>query len=69
MAMPDLSEDYFGNTLTYICEHNDEGAMGIVINRPTDVSVLELLAKLNMKSPFIHRRRQLFILKQKFVAP
>lgn len=49
MAMPDLSGDYFGNTLTYICEHNDEGAMGIVINRPTDVSVLELLAKLNIK--------------------
>ena len=49
MAMPDLSGDYFGNTLTYICEHNDEGAMGIVVNRPTDVSILELLAKLNME--------------------
>ena len=49
MAMPDLSGDYFGNTLTYICEHNDEGAIGIVVNRPTDVSILELLAKLNME--------------------
>ena len=49
MAMPELSGDYFGNTLTYICEHNDEGAMGIVVNRPTDVSILELLAKLNMQ--------------------
>lgn len=49
MAMPELSGDYFSNTLTYICEHNDDGAMGIVINRPTDISILELLAKLNMQ--------------------
>ena len=46
--MPGLTGDYFANTLTYICEHNDEGAMGLVVNRPSDVSILELLAQLNL---------------------
>ena len=49
IAMPGLSGDYFANTLTYICEHNDDGAMGIVVNQPSDVSILEMLAQLNLQ--------------------
>ena len=30
LAMPGLSGTYFGDTLTFICEHNAEGAMGII---------------------------------------
>ena len=48
LAMPTLQQDYFAATLTYICEHSDDGAMGIVVNRPSDVSVLELLNQLNL---------------------
>ena len=48
LAMPGLTGTYFGNTLTYICEHNDEGAMGIIINRPSELSVVELLSQLNI---------------------
>ena len=48
IAMPDLAGDYFANTLTYVCEHNEDGAMGLVVNRPSDVSILELLAQLNL---------------------
>lgn len=50
MAMPGLSGDYFANTLTYICEHGEDGAMGIVVNKPSDVSILELLAQLNLQT-------------------
>ncbi|NCF32065.1 MAG: YqgE/AlgH family protein [Proteobacteria bacterium] len=50
IAMPGLAGDYFANTLTYICEHSEEGAMGLVINRPSDVSILELLAQLNLQA-------------------
>jgi putative transcriptional regulator len=46
--MPALTGSYFGNTLTYICEHNDEGAMGIMVNRPSRVSLIELLAQLGI---------------------
>jgi putative transcriptional regulator len=36
IAMPGLDEDYFGGTLSYLCEHNDEGAFALVINRPLE---------------------------------
>ena len=48
LAMPGLAGSYFGDTLTYVCEHNDEGAMGIMINRPSTVSLIELLAQLGI---------------------
>jgi len=35
IAMPRLADPNFFHTVTYICDHNDDGAMGIVINRPT----------------------------------
>lgn len=48
LAMPELTGDYFGDSLTYICEHNDEGAMGLIVNRPTTISLTELLAHLHL---------------------
>ena len=48
LALPSLHQDYFAATLTYICEHSDDGAMGFVVNRPSDISVLELLNELNL---------------------
>ena len=48
LAMPGLSGTYFGDTLTFICEHNAEGAMGIIVNRPSHVSLVELVAQLGI---------------------
>lgn len=48
IAMPGLTGSYFGDTLTYLCEHNDDGAMGLVINRPSELSLVELLAQLGL---------------------
>lgn len=48
LAMPGLAGDYFASSLTYICEHNDEGAMGIIINRPNDMSLVEMLSQLGL---------------------
>ena len=48
LAMPGLVGDYFASTLTYICEHNEEGALGIIVNRATDLSVLELVSQLGL---------------------
>ncbi len=50
LPMPTLAGDYFADSLTYICEHNEEGAMGILINRPSDLSLVELFSHLNFKS-------------------
>lgn len=43
IAMPSLDDPNFSQTVTYICEHNDAGAMGIVINRPIRLTVGEVL--------------------------
>ncbi|NVK26180.1 MAG: YqgE/AlgH family protein [Gammaproteobacteria bacterium] len=48
VAMPTLDESYFGRTLIYVCEHDDEGAMGIVINKPTDLTIGQVLSEMNL---------------------
>ncbi|RFA31483.1 hypothetical protein CAI21_00710 [Alkalilimnicola ehrlichii] len=50
IAMPTLADPNFAQTVTYICEHNEEGAMGIVINRPIDISMSELFNHLGLES-------------------
>ena len=50
LALPTLQQDYFAATLTYICEHSSDGAMGIVVNQPSDISVFELLNNLGLQS-------------------
>jgi putative transcriptional regulator len=51
IAMPTLSEGIFANSVTYICEHNDQGAMGIVINHPLKLSLDDIFQQLNIKNP------------------
>lgn len=47
IATLDMDDPYFDRAVIYICEHNENGAMGLMINSPTDLSVLELLAKMD----------------------
>ena len=44
IAMPHL-DDYFNRTVVFMCEHNEQGSMGLVINQPTDLSIAELYLK------------------------
>ncbi len=46
IAMPSLGDDYFNKTVTYICEHNDEGAMGLIINMPINITLFDLLKQI-----------------------
>lgn len=39
IAMPGMADPNFSRTLTYVCEHNERGALGLVVNRPTDVTL------------------------------
>ena len=39
IAMPAMSDPNFSRTLTFVCEHNERGALGIVVNRPIDVTL------------------------------
>src|SRR3970282_339473 len=46
IAMPAMADPNFNQTVTYICKHDAEGAFGIMINRPSDLSIAEMLGQL-----------------------
>ncbi len=48
IAMPALDDPNFSKTVTYLCDHNEEGAMGLVINRPLDLDIRELFSHLQI---------------------
>jgi len=48
IAMPGMQDPTFGSTVTLVCEHNADGALGIIINRPSDMNLGVLLQQLNI---------------------
>jgi putative transcriptional regulator len=48
IAMPNMVDPYFARTLTYVCEHNEQGALGIVVNRPIDMTMQALFERLSL---------------------
>ncbi len=48
IAMPAMADPYFSGTLVYICEHNEEGALGIIVNRPIDMTLAALFEKIEV---------------------
>ena len=50
IALPALSDGIFANSITYICEHNEYGAMGIVINHPLDLSLGDVFHQLDIEN-------------------
>jgi putative transcriptional regulator len=49
IAMPMLEDPNFYHSVTYICEHNEQGAMGIVINRPLDIALGDVLEHMHIE--------------------
>ncbi|MBS1169357.1 MAG: hypothetical protein H6R01_275 [Burkholderiaceae bacterium] len=49
IAMPSMSDPVFGGTVVYLCEHNKHGALGMVINRPTEIKMSDLFERLDLK--------------------
>lgn len=50
IAMPALADPNFSHTVTYVCEHHEGGAMGIVVNRPLTLSLGEVLQHMHLKA-------------------
>jgi len=48
IAMPAMGDPFFAKSLAYICEHNDQGALGIVVNRPINLTLSELFAQIQL---------------------
>jgi len=48
IAMPNLGDPNFFHTVTYICQHSDQGALGIVINRPAEMKLGEVFKQMKI---------------------
>ena len=48
IAMPDMEDSRFSETVTYIVKHDDDGAVGLVINKPLELSLTKLLEEIRL---------------------
>ena len=49
IAMPAMQDPVFGGTVVYVCEHNENGVLGVVINKPTDMTMEVLFDRIDLK--------------------
>ena len=49
ISMPHLHDETFTQTVVYICDHSEYGAMGIVVNRPSGIRLCDLLSHLELE--------------------
>ena len=50
IAMPSMADPNFAKSLTFVCEHNDQGALGVVVNRPLEMNLHTLLEQVSIAS-------------------
>ncbi|NMM76648.1 hypothetical protein B2J86_06390 [Acidovorax sp. SRB_14] len=48
IAMPGLEDSSFARSVVYLCEHSDRGALGLIINKPTDINLKNLFDKVDL---------------------
>jgi putative transcriptional regulator len=48
IAMPAMMDPHFANSLTYVCEHSKDGALGIVVNKPIDMTLSTLFEQIDI---------------------
>ena len=48
IAMPGLEDQAFSRSVVYLCEHSERGALGLVINKPSDINLKVLFEKIEL---------------------
>ena len=48
IAMPGMDDENFAGAVIYLCEHTERGALGLVINRPSDITLKNLFEKVDL---------------------
>ncbi len=48
IAMPGLEDEAFAHSVVYLCEHSERGALGLVINKPSDINLKNLFDKVEL---------------------
>lgn len=49
IAMPNMLDPNFAGALAYICDHGEQGALGVVVNRPIDLDLRTLFAQIGLE--------------------
>ena len=62
IAMPHMADPNFAQTVTYLVEHNEQGAMGLVINRPNGLNLADVLEQLRPGRPVAEHCQHLQIM-------
>ncbi|ODS24550.1 hypothetical protein AB835_02900 [Candidatus Endobugula sertula] len=52
IAMPSIADRRFSQSVTYLCEHNRGGAMGLIINQPAPMSYSDLFHQLQLNTEY-----------------
>jgi putative transcriptional regulator len=58
IAMPGMADPNFSQTVTFVCEHSERGALGIIINRPLDMTLGEVFEQLGLESNDVEQVRR-----------
>lgn len=49
IAMPGMADPFFAKTVTYLCQHTAEGALGIIINRPSELTLSDIMRQMDIE--------------------
>jgi len=60
IAMPGMADPNFNGTLTYICDHSEQGALGVVVNRPIDLDLSTLFEQIGLALPERLQRKTVY---------
>lgn len=58
IAMPSLHDDFFNHAVTYICEHNENGSFGIIINQETNITLQQIAKEMKIETGENYDRKQ-----------
>jgi putative transcriptional regulator len=50
IAMPGMADPFFARTVTYLCQHGDDGALGIIVNRPIELTLKDIMEQMEIKT-------------------
>ena len=48
IAMPGVRDAQFARSVVYVCEHNERGTLGLIVNKPSDITLSQLFDKLDL---------------------
>lgn len=49
IAMPNMTDPIFARALVYLCEHGEQGAMGLIVNKPSGIALAQLFDQIDLK--------------------